>query len=117
MQTLRFLKDSAINVGYILFYIITQMIQLAGVVLISIWNDAPWQCIAICLGFLLAKHYSGTQYHAKSMYACSAITWVAFYFLTAAVPPFYISITIPGVMGVALAFVTSWIADLLEGRK
>jgi len=117
MCIFRFLKDSAINVGYVLFFVITQMWQLCGIVAIAILNDAPWQCVAICFSFLLSKHYFKTKYHAKSLWACTLITWTIFYFLTSAVPPLYVSITIPGVMGVALAFIASCIADLIERSK
>ena len=49
------------------------------------------------------------------MNICTILTWAVFYFLTAAVPSFSISITIPCIFGIVLAYALSIISDYIEG--
>lgn len=117
MRFLRGVKDWAKTFAYVLYIIVTQCWQLAGVVVIAIYNDRPWECLFLFIGFKIGQKFFGKTYHAPTMMLCTLITWVTFYFMTAALPSFHISYTLPCVFGVVLAFALSVISGLIEKEK
>jgi len=117
MQLFQFLKSSLKTAIYVLFVILTQGWQALGILAISIINNRPWECLFIFMGFLVGRHFFGKTYHAKTLTICTLLTWAVFYFLTSAVPSFSISITIPCIFGVCLAFVLSIIGEYLEKER
>jgi hypothetical protein len=115
MRFLQGLSSWVKTAAYVIFVIATQGWQAAGVIAIAIYNNRPWECLFIFLGFVVGRRFFGTTYHAPSLWVCTIITWVTFYFLTAACPSFHVSISIPCILGVILAFALSKIADLIKG--
>jgi len=117
MQILQSIKSIAKTLVYVLFTVLVQFGQALGVLCIAIINNRPWECLFIFVGFAVGRKFFGNTYHAPSLWLCTIITWTAFYFLTSAVPSFGLSITLPCVFGVCLAYVLSIIGEYLEGRK
>jgi len=117
MRFLQGLKSWAGTFLYVLWVIILQFWQLAGVVGIAIYNDRPFECLFLLIGFWVGRHFFDTTYHAPTMVICTLLTWGTFYFLTAGVPSFHVSFTITTLFGISLAFVLYIISEYLEGRK
>lgn len=117
MQLFHELKEILKIAGYVFFVILTQGWQALGVIAIAIFNNRPWECLFIFIGFLIGRKFFGRTYHAPTLTLCTIITWITFYFLTSAVPSFQISITIPSIMGVSLAYVLSIVSDYIERMK
>jgi len=114
MQLLQVVKRTLGTALFVIYAILTQGWQALGVVIIAIFNNRPWECIFIFMGFVAGRHFFGKTYHAPSMTICTILTWVVFYFLTSAVPSFSVSITIPCIFGICLAYVLSLIGDYME---
>ena len=114
MQFLQVLKKTLQTVIFVVYALLTQGWQALGIIVISVLNDRPWECLFIFLGFIAGRHFFGKTYHAASMFICTILTWVVFWFLTSAVPSFSVSVTIPCIFGICLAYVLSLIAELIE---
>ena len=117
MQIFQTLKDSLKTAIFVLFVIITQGWQAFGIIVIAIYNNRPWECLFIFVGFVIGRKFFGETYHAPTLIICTLITWVTFYFLTSAVPNFRISITIPCIFGISLAYILSIIGEYAERVK
>jgi accessory gene regulator protein AgrB len=117
MQIFQGLKSWGKTFLYVVVAIITQFWQLAGVVVISLYNNRPRECLFLLIGFWIGRRFFGDTYHAPTMVICTIITWVTFYFLTSGVPSFHISITMPCIFGVLLAFALSTVSGLIERGK
>jgi len=116
MQFLQHVKDFLKTASFVLFVIITQGWQALGIIFISILNNRPWECLFIFIGFVMGRHFFGKSYHAPSLWVCTIITWGVFYFLTSAIPTFQVSVTLPCVFGVGLAYALSRINDFTEQK-
>lgn len=114
MQILQVLKKTMTTALFVSYVLLTQGWQALGVIAISILNDRPWECIFIFLGFIIGRYFFGKTYHAPTMWLCTIITWIVFYILTASVPSFSISITIPCIFGISLAYILSVITEYIE---
>jgi len=114
MQILQVLKRTMSTVLFVSYVLLTQGWQALGIIVIAILNDRPWECIFIFLGFIIGRHFFGKTYHAPTMWLCTIITWGVFYVLTASVPSFSISITIPCIFGISLAYALSVITEYIE---
>ena len=115
MQFLQVIKRTLGTALFVAYVILTQGWQALGIIVIAILNNRPWECIFIFLGFVAGRKFFGNTYHAPTMNICTILTWAVFYFLTAAVPSFSISITIPCIFGIVLAYALSIISDYIEG--
>ena len=114
MQLLQVVKRTLATALFVIYALLTQGWQALGIVIISILNNRPWECIFIFLGFVAGRKFFGNTYHAPTMNICTILTWVVFYFLTSAVPSFSVSITFPCIFGICLAYVLSLIGDYIE---
>ena len=104
MQILKVLKKTMETSLFVTYVLVTQGWQALGIIVIAILNDRPWECIFIFLGFIVGRYFFGKTYHAPTMWTCTIITWIVFYVLTASVPSFSISITIPCIFGISLSY-------------
>lgn len=114
MQFLQIVKSTLGTAAFVLYILITQGWQTLGIIVIAVLNNRPWECLFIVLGFLIGRLFFGRTYHAPTMSICTVITWAVFYFLTSAVPSFNISITIPCIFGIFLAYTLSIIGEHIE---
>ncbi|MFW9973097.1 MAG: accessory gene regulator B family protein [Candidatus Odinarchaeota archaeon] len=118
MQILQTLKKNFKEITktaiFVLYILITQGWQALGVIIIAIFNNRPWECLFIFIGFIIGRHFFGKTYHAPTMFICTILTWIVFYFLTSSVPSFSISITIPCIFGISLSYILSMIAEYIE---
>jgi hypothetical protein len=117
MQFLQIIKKTLSTFLFVAYMLLTQGWQALGIVIIAILNDRPWECIFIFIGFIAGRRFFGKTYHAPTMNICTVLTWVTFYFLTSAVPSFSISITMPCIFGICLAFILSIIGEYLEKER
>lgn len=111
MQILQVLKKTVKTLIFVVYMLVTQGWQALGIVVIAVLNNRPWECVFIFLGFVIGRHFFGKTYHASSMYICTVITWAVFYILTSSVPSFNVSVTMPCVFGLCLAYVLSLIGE------
>ncbi len=102
---------------FVVTVIIVQGYQTLGILAISVLNNRPWECLFIILGFMLGRQFVGTTYHAKSVAICTVITWGLFYVLTSSVPSFAVSITIPSLYGIFVAYILSIFGEYQELKK
>jgi len=116
MQFLQILKRTLATALFVSYSLLVQGWQALGIVIIAILNNRPWECVFIFLGFIAGRKFFGRTYHAPTMNICTILTWVVFYFLTSAVPSFSVSITIPCIFGICLAYILSIIGDYMEER-
>ncbi len=117
MRVLQFLKNYVKSIAYVLFVILTQGWQALGVLAIALLNHRPWECVFILLGYIVGRKFFGHTYHAPTLTICTILTWVIFYFLTSAVPSFSISITMPCIFGIILAYASSVVSEYLAKEK
>lgn len=117
MRIFQGIKEISKTFVWVSYIIITQCWQALGILIIAIINNRPWECLFILIGFFIARRFFGKTYHASTMFACTIMTWVAFYFLTSSVPSFGISITIPCIFGISLSYVLSIIGEYIERMK
>jgi hypothetical protein len=117
MQVFQVIISWLKTAAFVLFKLIVQGWQASGVILIAIYNNRPWECLFIFLGFIVGRMFFGKSYHAPTLSICTVITWVTFYFLTSGCPSFHVSITIPCMLGVFFAFALSVISDYIERGK
>ena len=121
MRLLQPLRKTIRNFGktaiFVLVTILVQGWQVSGVIAIAIINNRPWECLFIFTGFTIGRFFFGKSYHAKTLVACTSITWIVFYFLTSAVPSFKVSVTIPCIFGVCLAYALHKISEIIEGMR
>lgn len=113
-------KKILTNTPLFLFICLTQGIQIAGVVIIALINDAPIQCAIIYLGMILCRNIFGDSFHAKSFWTCTAVTWSTFYILTAAAPALFICISGSAFLGIGVSFLMHHLHNyltLLENKK
>lgn len=115
MQVFQNLKELFKTFTWVIYIIVTQTWQALGILVISIINNRPWECLFILVGFLVGRLFFGKTYHAPTMFICTILTWVIFYFLTAAVPTFSVSITLPAIFGVFLSYALSIISYYIGG--
>jgi len=115
MQVFQSLKELLKTFVWVIYIIVTQTWQALGILAISIINNRPWECLFIVLGFLVGRIFFGKTYHAPTMFICTILTWIIFYFLTSAVPTFSISITLPSIFGAFLAYALSIISCYIGG--
>lgn len=105
--------------AFVLYILATQGWQTFGIIVIAVYNNRPWECLFIFIGFFIGREFFGKTYHAPTMWACTIFTWISFYILTSSVPTFSISITLPCIYGLCLSYVLALIGDyvsLKEGR-
>jgi hypothetical protein len=102
---------------FVIYMILTQFWQAFGIIIIAIINNRPWECIFIFLGFIIGRIFFGKTYHVPTMIGCTILTWVVFYFLTSAVPSFGISITVPCIFGICLAYALAIMGEYAERGK
>lgn len=117
MPSVQHVKKFFVTFVYVLFVIITQFWQALGIVAIAVINKRPFECIFIFLGFVIGRKFFGNSYHASSLWLCTLITWTVFYVLTASVPSFHVSMTLPSIFGLILAYILSLIPDILKERN
>jgi len=117
MRLLQGLKKTLQTVIFVVYALLTQGWQALGIIVMAILNNRPWECLFMFLGFIIGRHFFGKTYHAKSMLVCTFLTWGVFWFLTSTVPSFNVSVTIPCIFGICLAYSLSLIAELLERGK
>lgn len=117
MQIFQILKKTLKTIIFVMYALLTQGWQALGIIVIAVLNNRPWECLFIFLGFIVGRYFFGKTYHAPTMWLCTIITWVTFYFLTSAVPSFSVSITLPCIFGIVLAYILSIIGEYLEGGK
>lgn len=117
MQIFQILKNTLKTFIWVIYIIVTQTWQALGILVISIINNRPWECLFILIGFLVGRLFFGKTYHAPTMFICTILTWIIFYVLTASVPSFGVSITLPCIFGVILAYILSIIGEYLERGK
>lgn len=99
---------------FVLFVVITQSIQTAGVILLAIINKAPIECFFIYIAMVITRNLFGHSFHAKTFFTCTAVTWGIFYFLTAAVPPLFASIYSAAFLGIGISFFMHKVQIFLE---
>lgn len=114
MQFLQVIKNILKTAIFVLYIIITQGWQALGIITIAVLNNRPWECLFIFLGFIIGRRFFGKTYHAPTMFMCTILTWIIFYFLIASVPSFSISITIPCIFGISLSYILSIIGEYTE---
>ena len=117
MGIFKILTDIIKTIVWVVYIILTQAWQVLGILVIAIINNRPWECLFIILGFLTGRMFFDKTYHAPTMFICTILTWLVFYFLTAAVPSFAVSITLPSIFGISLAYALSLISELIERRN
>ncbi len=82
-----------------------QLIQMAGVIVISWLNHKIFEAISIYFGMVSGKLCFRKSWHADTLIVCTLATWSSYYFLTAGTLPVGISIFCSVVVGFALSYI------------
>lgn len=82
-----------------------QLFQLAGVALISYFNNKIFEAICIYSGMVAGKICFRKSWHADSLAICTLATWGVYYFLTSGTLPTNISLFCSIVLGFGLSYI------------
>jgi len=96
----------------IIFYAITipiQLFQTAGIVTIAFFNDAFPELAFFLIGFFFTRTLLGEQFHLNSTIACTTVSWLVFFLVTAFIPNIYISVFLCIILGTITAAYLNYI--------
>lgn len=103
-------QDKVTKLTFIIYFILSliwNIFTVITVIIMGILNDSLIECIFILTSFWLSKREFGKAFHLSSMIQCFIVSNLTYYVLNRITTPLGISILIPIMLGVGLAYVTS----------
>ena len=110
-------KEKIENAIYIPLYILWNLFTMLIIILIATLNNAFIEAIFITLSFWINKRVFGRPFHFKSVAMCFCFSSLVYYVLTRITFKIENSIFVPIILGVALSYVTSYMAKSKTEKK
>ncbi len=92
---------------YLFLSLIWNTLSVVVILLVAKLNNTFIECIFILTSFWLSKKSFGKAFHLPSMAQCFAVSNLTYYVLNRITTPLGVSILVPILLGVGLAYVTS----------
>ena len=103
-------QDKKYKAEFIIYFILSLIWNVLNVLLVlyvAMLNETFVECIFILSTFFISKHVFGKAFHLDSMTKCFIISNLTYYCLNRITTPIGISIFVPIILGVGLAYFTS----------
>lgn len=100
-------KDKLTIIIYFILSFIWNIFTIIVVLFVAKLNHTLIECIFILTSFWLSKKVFGRPFHLQSMIQCFVVSNITYYFLNRVTTPLGISILVPIMLGVGLAYITS----------
>lgn len=102
---------------FAIFVIIVQLLQFVIVYSIAWFNSHVIEFLVVFLNFQINRKCFGISYHAEKLSKCTLLSVVIFYIIIKSVWSIHISIFIPVLAGVYLAYLLNYIEKLIENQN